>query len=107
MTVGMMRHHTEQDVLDEIDKSLSLRKTKRFHRKDENGTTFIRANFGRHFEQVSWVCSHYFLYASFSKVTRNINGPVTRKPGLEVIKLEFILRLKIKRIDWLHVDTCS
>ena len=26
--------------------------------------------------------------------------------GLEVIKLEFILRLKIKRNDWLLVDTC-
>ena len=27
-------------------------------------------------------------------------------PGLEVIKLEFILILKIKCIDWLLVDTC-
>ena len=27
-------------------------------------------------------------------------------PGLEVIKLEFIHRLKIKRNDWLHADTC-
>ena len=26
--------------------------------------------------------------------------------GLEVIKLEYNLRLKIKRIDWLHADTC-
>ena len=26
--------------------------------------------------------------------------------GLEVIKLEFILRLKIKRNDWLLVDRC-
>ena len=32
-------------------------------------------------------------------------GPYT-KPGLEVIKLEFILRLKIKLNDWLLVDTC-
>ena len=30
------------------------------------------------------------------KETRNKN-----RPGLEVIKLEFILRLKIKRNDWL------
>ena len=33
----------------------------------------------------------------------------TRKaelPGLEVIKLEFILRLKIKSNDWLFADTC-
>ena len=28
-------------------------------------------------------------------------------PGLDVIKLEFILKLKIKRNDWLLVDTCS
>ena len=26
--------------------------------------------------------------------------------GLEVIKLEFILRLKIKRNDWLFADPC-
>ena len=30
----------------------------------------------------------------------------TEGPGLEVIKLEFILRLKIKRNDWLFADTC-
>ena len=28
-------------------------------------------------------------------------------PGLEVIKLEFILKLKIKRNDWLLADTCQ
>ena len=28
------------------------------------------------------------------------------KPGLEVIKIEYSLRLKIKRNDWLLVDTC-
>ena len=27
-------------------------------------------------------------------------------PGLEVIKREFILRLKIKHNDWLLADTC-
>ena len=27
--------------------------------------------------------------------------------GLEVIKLEFILRLKIKRNNWLLADTCT
>ena len=29
-----------------------------------------------------------------------------RKTGLKVIKLEYILRLKIKRNDWLIADTC-
>ena len=28
------------------------------------------------------------------------------RPGLEVIKVEFILGLKIKRNDWLLADTC-
>ena len=32
---------------------------------------------------------------------------ISTRPGLEVIKLEFILRLKIKRNDWLLVDTCQ
>ena len=28
-------------------------------------------------------------------------------PGLEVIKLEFILRIKIKRDDWLFAEKCQ
>ena len=28
------------------------------------------------------------------------------RPGSEVIKLEYSLRLKIKRKDWLLADTC-
>ena len=31
---------------------------------------------------------------------------IFRQPGLELIKLEYSLRLKIKRNDWLHADTC-
>ena len=33
------------------------------------------------------------------------SGYTFGKPGLEVIKLEFILKLKIKRNDWLLEDT--
>ena len=33
-----------------------------------------------------------------------LNG--LNSPGLEVIKLEIILKLKIKRNDWLPADTC-
>ena len=33
-------------------------------------------------------------------------GSVFASPGLKVIKLEYILRLKIKRNDWLIADTC-
>ena len=36
---------------------------------------------------------------------RNRPGVVS-PAGLEVIKLEYILRLKIKRNDWLLADTC-
>ena len=67
MSVGMMRHHSEQEVLDEVETSTSHRKTKRFDRKDENGKTYIRANFCRHFEPVSaslyifQVCSKVYL----------------------------------------------
>ena len=53
MSVSMMRHHSEQEVLEEVENSTSHRKTKRFDRKDENGTTFIRANFCRNFVPVS------------------------------------------------------
>ena len=30
----------------------------------------------------------------------------TAEPGLEVIKVEFILKLKIEHNDWLLVDMC-
>ena len=30
----------------------------------------------------------------------------TRRPGIEVIKLEYNLRPKIKHSDWLLADTC-
>ena len=34
------------------------------------------------------------------------SGLNVKNPGLEVIKLEYILRLKIKHNDWLLADTC-
>ena len=36
----------------------------------------------------------------------NVVEPLRWSSGLEVIKLEFILKLKIKRNDWLLADTC-
>ena len=39
------------------------------------------------------------------KSNRQGNATLT-DPGLEVIKLELILRLKIKHNDWLLADTC-
>ena len=38
--------------------------------------------------------------------TSSANTMAAGTSGLEVIKLELILRLKIKRNDWLHADTC-
>ena len=31
---------------------------------------------------------------------------IFRNPGLEVIKIEYSLKLKIRRNDWLLADTC-
>ena len=39
-----------------------------------------------------------------SRCPRNCSGNL--RPGLEVIKLEYSLGLKIKRTDWLLVDSC-
>ena len=35
-----------------------------------------------------------------------MSAVVVAVPGLEVIKLKYSLKLKIKRIDWLLADTC-
>ena len=40
------------------------------------------------------------------KVDLELTLPFLLGPGLEVIKLEFNLRLKIKRNDWLLADEC-
>ena len=46
----------------------------------------------------SWRDSNFFQWDSYFLPDQS--------PGLEVIKLEFILRLKIKRNDWLFADMC-
>ena len=43
------------------------------------------------------------LFVNFKCVSSKQFG---HRSGLEVIKLEFILRLKIKRNDWLFADMC-
>ena len=50
---------------------------------------------------------------TLSSVNFEVNGTLAdgysvavAVPSLEVIKLEFILRLKIKHNDWLLADTC-
>lgn len=48
-----MRHHTEDEVITEVETSLSHRNTKRFERKDMHGKTYVRSVFCRNFEPVS------------------------------------------------------
>ena len=70
MKVGMMRWHSEEEVLAEIEKSVSHRNTKRFERKDLHEKTYIRAMFCRNFEPVSLLffsCS-YIALLSFSYI---------------------------------------
>ena len=54
----------------------------------------------------------YIKYNTYNVITVKILAslyiklPTCHKPGLEVIKLEFILKLIIKHNDWLCADTC-
>lgn len=52
LDLHLMRHHTRQEVIEEVDISLSHRRAKRFERKEENGKLLIRACFCRNFEEV-------------------------------------------------------
>ena len=45
-------------------------------------------------------------FLDLSKIRVLVKVIVKVKPGLEVIKLEYSLTLKIKRNDWLLADTC-
>ena len=49
---------------------------------------------------------YYWVLDALGK-TRISFTLVTGKPGPEIIKLEFILKLKIKHNDWLLADTCQ
>ena len=40
------------------------------------------------------------------RTTRRTLEYTNSSPGLEVINLEFILKLKMKHVDWLLADTC-
>lgn len=51
LDLHLMRHHTRQEVIEEVDISLSHRRAKRFERKEENGKLLIRACFCRNFEE--------------------------------------------------------
>ena len=47
------------------------------------------------------------LTLSFTLITlKLIQSQIHDNPGPEVIKLEYSLKLKIKRNDWLIADTC-
>lgn len=49
-SLNLMRHDTKEEILEEIDTSLSHRGAKRFERKEENGKTLVRACFCVNFE---------------------------------------------------------
>ena len=48
-----------------------------------------------------------FINLLFAPLMLDIFPVQTAIPGLEVIKLEFILRLRIKCNDWLIADMCT
>ncbi|XP_060079141.1 uncharacterized protein LOC132558572 [Ylistrum balloti] len=48
--LNLMRHDTREEILAEVDSSLSTRGAKRFERKEENGKTLVRACFCVNFE---------------------------------------------------------
>ena len=56
----------------------------------------------------SSLCKPMFSKSLFSKNSfrYTIRVSISLNPGLEVIKLEYSLRLKIKRNEWLLADTC-
>ena len=58
----------------------------------------------------SWLSCVFFLLLSFVTFPYGVLGQVSVLivliPGLEVIKLEYSLRVKIKRDHWLLADTC-
>ena len=77
------RHHT------------SLRKIKQWIRRD-------------HFIQYSVTSTSFNIFGEgiYSKCIHATSYTLSKGPGLEVIKLEYSLKLKIKRNDWLLSDTC-
>lgn len=50
MSLNMMKHHSLEEVVQEIDTSTSHRGAKRFESKTENGKTLVRACFSRNLE---------------------------------------------------------
>ena len=54
-----------------------------------------------------FICRYFSFYEQLKVSAQlSIKSFITSGPGLEVIKLEYSLRLKIKHNDWLVVDTC-
>ncbi|XP_062588055.1 F-box and leucine-rich repeat protein 13-like [Saccostrea cucullata] len=51
LELELMRHNSKEEVIHEVDISLSHRNAKRFERKEENGKIYVRACFCRNFEE--------------------------------------------------------
>ena len=55
---------------------------------------------------ISWLLQIFEIYYFECVAGQALLVGNIKRPGPEVIKLEFILKLKIKRNDWLLADTC-
>ena len=53
MSVPLLHRHTKEEVMKEIEMSLSYRGTKRFAQRTVNGEVSVRATYGHKFERVS------------------------------------------------------
>ena len=52
------------------------------------------------------VAQYSLHHVAYAPAKFEVKIAMANSSGLEVIKLEYILRLKIKHNDWLLVDTC-
>lgn len=55
LRVPLMRHHNPHEVLKEVEESTTSAGSKRFEKKYENSTVYVRALYGRRMERVSHI----------------------------------------------------
>ncbi len=61
LQVPMMKFYSARQVLEEVEKSTSVRGTKRFERKFVDGSIYVRAVYSRRIERVS-CCAAIVLF---------------------------------------------
>ena len=65
-----------------------------------------KTNVQARIQYISKLVNSLYQSETIAELERTHNSDYKFKPGLEVIELEYGLRLKIKRNDWLLADTC-